>query len=365
MQDMETNLAPADRVRRPGSRGDRGSGGRVRRGLLGMGLVVGAASQLGFSCEATCVDPYRPVGGDELALGEEPSGTWPVPATAVPRPVVAPPLDTDGDGNDDAVEVRDDLHTLVVHRSSGDLVLGVAPPAQVFGDSPSFLSAGDVDGDGRTDLIVSAYTRPPANGADRPPMIQYLVSGATPDGVHPVESVGSTLVPPGDAWPVDAVGDIDGDGLDDLALLRLEDPEGPGGIRVWPGADLTMAPGTGETAPSLQAPAGAFVGAVSLDGREALVIVTHRSTDDERYHELVVWVPEGGLSFTTAGAGPAAAVQPIGLGQASGQARVADDPGASGDRHDRWLTLTLEHRTLRQRWAWDLDTLCANTPVPA
>src|SRR5262245_18779123 len=111
--------------------------GRMRRGLLGVGLALGAASQLGFSCEATCTGPYRPVGGDELILGGEPTGSWPVPDTAVARPLVAPAFDTDGDGDEDTVEVRDDAHTLVVHRASGELVLGIPAPGIVFGDTPA------------------------------------------------------------------------------------------------------------------------------------------------------------------------------------------------------------------------------------
>jgi hypothetical protein len=329
----------------------------VRRGLLAVGLALGAGSQLGFSCQATCSGPYQPVGGDEESIGVPPTGEWPVPDTAVARPLVAPRFDTDGDGTDDTTDATDDGRSLVVHRSSGDLVLTVPAPQLVWTDIPSFLAAGDVDGDGRTDLTVIVAAQPFENAV-------YLVSGATPDGTHPVADVGATLLPLGDVRVTEPVGDIDGDGRDDLAALTIPG-EIPEDTWVWRGADLTLTPGGTEPAPSLHPPVGAYLGAVALDGRDALVIATHRADDAGPFHEILVWVPEGGISFTTAGAGPIATVQPIGLGTAPAQFAVLDDAGEDGTGHDVWLTARLQNRSTTQRWAWDLDDLCANTPVSA
>jgi hypothetical protein len=337
-------------------------GRRVRRGLLAVGLVLGAGSQLGFSCQPVCSAPYRPVGGDEVSVGEPPTGTWPVPATAVARPTVTGPLDTDGDGAADTTEGADEGRTLVVRRASGDLSLTVAAPALIWTDLPEQLTAGDLDGDGRDDLVVTVLTRPPEHAADQPPTVRYLVAGATADDVHPVAAVGSVLLPAGDPRRINTVGDIDGDGRDDLAAITVTG-DIPRDTRVWLGADLTLSPGATEAPPSVRPPDGDFLGAVPLDGRDALVIVTHRADSEEQYHDFLVWVPEGELAFTTRGAGPVATVQPIGAGTAPAQFRVLDDPGPSGNGRDRWLTATLQNRGQTQRWAWDLDELCTNTPL--
>jgi hypothetical protein len=336
----------------------------MRRGLLAVGLALGAGSQLGFSCQATCSGPYQPVGGDEESIGVPRTGDWPVPETAVARPAVTPAFDTDGDGTEDTVESTDQGHALVVHRSSGDLVLTVTAPQLVEGDSTSLVEAGDVDGDGRTDLTVIVAARASENATDRPPLAVYLVSGATPDGTHPVAATGALLLAFGDERLLAPAGDVDGDGRGDVAALVVPG-EIPDETAVWRGADLTLTPGGTEAAPSLHPPAGAFLGAVPLDGRDALVIATHRADDAEPFHEFVVWVPEGGITFTTAGAGPIATVQPIGLGTARGQFRVLDDAGEDGTGHDVWLTALLQNRSNTQRWAWDLDDLCANSPVSA
>jgi hypothetical protein len=330
---------------------------RLRRGLLTVALALGAGSQLGFSCEATCSAPYRPVGGDDVEIGRPPSGDWPVPATAVARPGVTGPLDTDGDGAADTLDRDGENRTLVIHRSSGDLILTVAAPALFFTDSLELLQAGDVDGDGRDDLTVVVAARLPENATDQPPTTTYLVGGAAADGTYAVADAGAVLLPPGDLRTVDPVGDVDGDGLGDLAAVTIPTETQAEDTWIWPGDELTTAPGAPVGDPSLHPPAGAFLGAVPLDGRSAVVMATHRADGAEPYHEFQLWVPEGGLTFTTAGAGPVATVQPIGMGTAPGQFRVLDDGG------DRWLTATLQNRGQTQRWAWDLDDLCANTPV--
>lgn len=325
----------------------------MRRGALAAVLALFVGGAAGAGCEPACEGPYRSAGGDERPLGGPVTGTW--PATGTPRPPVVMPLDTDGDGAEDGAEISEDRRTLTLHRTSGDLVLTVPEPALIWTDLPQLMPAGDLDGDGRADLQLRVWARPPEHASDQPPATTYLVGGATPDGTHALAAVGSTPFadPANDGPTATPAGDVDGDGRDDLVLASPLVSDLP----VWFGADLPLTPGsTAPVPPSLHAPAGTLVGAVRLHGREALVIVTRATAPEQPSHDLQLWVPEGGLPFTTAGEGPDATVLPVGIGHGPGHAAIVDD----GD--DSWLTLSLENRSLRQRWAWDLDDWCAATP---
>jgi hypothetical protein len=334
------------------------AGRRQRRSLVTVGVVLATASQLAFSCQhpPACTMPYSPVGGDQDILGEPPSGTWPVPSSAVRRPIPPGDLDSDGDGVADTISFDDAQRTLVVHRTSGDLTLTVNAPTSMALYLPENLRAGDVDGDGRGDLVVNQLTRQPEYSTDRPPVIQHIVSGATPNGVHPLSTVAATLVPATEYPAVPRpLGDIDDDGHDDLATVAGGDETGPERWAIWRGTQLDLTAGASQPDPALHPPAGTLIGPVPLGSRNAVAISTGRTDDG---FGLLLWVPEGGLAFTTAGALPVTRVSPLGGGSAPSQLQVADDG------QDRWLIGTFWEPNAGQRWAWDLDDLCANTPPP-
>ena len=73
---------------------------RVRRGLTAAVLVLGAGSQLGWSCTETCEQPYRPIASRWRPSGGEGAGVWvgEWPVTGDRRDYTVPELDTDGDG---------------------------------------------------------------------------------------------------------------------------------------------------------------------------------------------------------------------------------------------------------------------------
>jgi hypothetical protein len=333
-------------------------GGRRRRGLVSGAIVLVAASQLAFSCQRPpgCEMPFSPVGGDQDRIGQEPSGVWPVPASATYRPIPPGPLDTDGDGVADTSASEDEGRSLVIHRSSGNLTLTVDAPATIGSDYPEGLRAGDVDGDGRGDLLVALQTRPSEYATDRPDVIYHLVSGATPNGVHLLSEVAALLVPATADHPfLVPLGDVDGDGRGELANVQFASETRPEETwTIWRGAELDLTPGAHQPQPSLPPPDGQLIGPVALDGRSALAV--NQGQNDDRSYDILLWLPEGGLTFTTGGVLPVTQTSPIGGGTVPGQIRVADDG------RDRWLVASFADRGGGQRWAWDLDHLCANTP---
>lgn len=104
-------------------------------------------------------------------------------------------------------------------------------PADNFGTSVA--SAGDVDGDGRADLIIGAWQ---ANGAGANAGLAQVYSGATGALLHTF--TGSAA---GDQFGVSvaSLGDVDGDGLADLAVgANLDDNMGlnSGSVTAFSGA---------------------------------------------------------------------------------------------------------------------------------
>ena len=212
------------------------------------------------------------------------------------RPPVARPLHNRRRRRPESTELVDDRRTLVIHRAAGDLALTVPAPAIIWTEDPAFLAAGDLDGDGRTDLAIKTWPRPPEYGADTPPDVWYLVSGATPDGTHALATVGARPLPDGDDLVLEVIGDVGGDDRDDVAFsARSADPE----VRVHVDAGSPMlAPGsTTPVEPSYVLP-HALVNAVPLGGRDASFSVEHVG-DGNRPRTGSRCGAEGTLRFTT------------------------------------------------------------------
>ncbi|MCA9491622.1 MAG: hypothetical protein KC621_16940 [Myxococcales bacterium] len=107
-------------------------------------------------------------------------------------------------------------------------------PAALAGSTNAiYVSAiGDVNGNGSEDLMVQII----ANCSD---WQVHLVDSASIVGEVELDTVSFARVDPGAGTPSRAfdLGDVDGDGLDDL-VLAFVDGQGDGQIRVWPGGSL-------------------------------------------------------------------------------------------------------------------------------
>jgi hypothetical protein len=314
-------------------------------------LVAGAATQFGATgCESACDPPYVPVLAEGMysTVPVPPSPNWPAGGTARPAPV--PGFDTDGDGHDDTAGGSEDRLRLVVHRGSGDLTLAVAPPALVADPSADSVRAGDLDGDGRDDLVVTILD-PSVPGPDGTPrMTTYLVSGTTPDGVHDPVDVGARPFGAEPLGSTQGVGDLDADGRDDLVhSVPAPETAAPAETRVWFGADLDLTPGgTSPVAPS-RTLVGALGNTLALDGgRTALGLLSPVGAGDAVTWELTVWLPEGELRFAFPGSWP---------------------PYFSVELVDAsdttYLRVTWAYGRVGSRWAWDLHDLCAGAPPAA
>jgi hypothetical protein len=303
-------------------------------------LPVLAVVPVAVGCEPMpCEQPFLPVDEVDLGATMPPPLPWPVEGTV--RPSALDGVDTDADGVEDTVTPADGLSaaTITIGRASGDLVLAGEP--SIMGGLvgmyvPSRVSPGDVDGDGRSDLVVKTLDE---QGFDTG---AYLVPGSTPAGVHRPADVGVLLF--GDGVPRDlyAVGDYDEDGAADLGL-----DGGDGRTYLIAGPQLA-APGPGGTLPveGLQPIAqlpGRPVGVLRLMPDVAAVVM------DVGRPELALWARGGSLRFSL---GSDQWSYPPGI-----EVVVADGP--SGERR---LVAEVWQRFRGVRYVWDLDHPCAAEP---
>jgi hypothetical protein len=294
-------------------------------------LLVGPLALVAPAAAAGCDQPYLPARSTH---------SWepPVQGPSLDRlqRVRTSAPDTDGDGRPDTVTVEHsaDLDEWRLHVQRGDGTVTFAEPVPPGRDAPELPSGafvfdrpsawwGDVDGDGRDDLLVSQILRPQGD-ADQVSTL-YLVPGTVAPGVHRPSEVG-TLVPGEDA---DEVGDQDGDGGVDIALR-----DG----RVVSGRALLA--GEVRVLRTLPAP---LVGVLELGGPPTIVVappaprdvldLTLLGSPDVRLRSAGVPFPSGDSSSLRVGA------------TRSGGHRVV------------WAaTLT---RAGGSSWTWDLDAPCA------
>ncbi len=191
-----------------------------------------------------------------LAVVDAP--TMPLPVDPVLRPrgthgKVAAFGDYDDDGFDDLAVVRRDAEThheqLVIVRgtptfaSQDDAQLVSEPNIKVEFDVAFYYidhvgSAGDFNGDGYADLLISLVTRRPANEVGTEVYVVWGRSTIEPRKLSSIRAgegglwIGGVPASSGHQVPARAVGDIDGDGRTDLGLGLAGADDGRGAVYI-------------------------------------------------------------------------------------------------------------------------------------
>lgn len=193
------------------------TGRRNRRGLL-VGAALAVLVVGGIVAAVTLTGDDAPTAGERGDQSPSPSpSSSPTAAEPVERPITG---DIDGDGHGDllVVKLADDGNDVDVMRSTGDRSLGdLSSYAVRVGEAVT----GDLNGDGLDELVSvkPAGTRAP----------QWRID-VVRDGATGVETT-DLKAPPGTSNLYASLGDFNGDGRDDLAIISdgsLPDKEG-----VW------------------------------------------------------------------------------------------------------------------------------------
>ncbi len=206
----------------------------VMTGIAAAGVMVAA------SAAAAPAVPERSTGRAQAACAQ-PYEPW-FSAYTYPTPAVVPdlgasiafdvgPPDTDGDGKPDGIASG---NSSKVEITRGDGVVTLLPGKQhkYIGLAGARPQAGDLDGDGRDEVIIGVEQGH-----------QYLLPGTTEPGTYDIADVAIDLgALPNAGRPV---GDQNGDGSNDLAFPALV-TAGAYGWAVYGGDDL-LAPGAGGT----------------------------------------------------------------------------------------------------------------------
>jgi len=273
---------------------------RRRLVALAMAIVVGAGATGGHAGTAGMVLDQMLIAGEEGGLGE--LGPWEAIGASV-RLLD----DLDGNGVDDlavgsnARDVGGPVGRLrILFMSSEGTVLGtrtygwaqeidVAGPFDAFGASVEVL--GDVDGNGVDDLAVGSPGIDPVDETSEVYVLRLGIDGSLV-GHHHWDRVGEAGDLPEYGRDVENLGDLDGDGIDDLAVGAPGD--GAGGVfqsgAVW--IEFMAAHGWPRESRKLAVETEPLV-AAALEGRERFGqgLACLGDVDGDGSIELVVTAP--------------------------------------------------------------------------
>jgi hypothetical protein len=313
------------------------------------GGAAPSLESLGLSIPQDCPVPWGPVyAQSEVHYPDTLPTSEARPERGESLDVLARRFDPPDTDGDGTADVVGDTATTgeTVVISRTDGDLVLAADGGTIGTPGGVTWIGDLDGDGRDELAVFSSAEEPADGGY--PI--YVVAGSTPNGRHDPAAVGVRLPVSSGAWLLPA-GDQNGDGNDDLLMAA-----GDAG-RVVDGPQV-MAPGPGGVLDGVPAavpgtPDGWINGVVRLapDRPPVLVRLTGQEGDGVT---LELWTDPGVILATRR--------VPLTLDRARGMPPLTAYR-SGGDRIIE-LASQMDRSGATTAWAWNLDRPCAGaTPA--
>jgi len=275
-------------------------------GLLLLSTHVSAQSPgdvLGTRKLSFLTEPALADLNDEDRLGVWIDGIGDLDGDGIPDAVAG--THRDDDGGDDAGAVR-----ILFLRADGSIRESrkISPTAGGFagrvdaGDrfGKSVAALGDVDGDGVTDLVVGAY-QDDDGGINRGAVwILFLNPDGTVKGDQKISPLQGNLNDPlgnesSFGWAVEGLGDLNGDGVPDLAVGHNRDDDG--GFQAGATWILFLNPdGTVQGRQKISSLAGGFTGQVTATDRFGADIAPLGDLDDDGVLDIAVgaWQDDDG-----------------------------------------------------------------------
>lgn len=240
---------------------------------------------------------YEQSNGLQLLVGDGKGNFAPAAPTGVGMPVMIAAADMNGDGKLDAVfdnELSSGGTDLAVALGDGKGNFGTATEyAAPDGDTMSFVTTGDFNGDGKPDVLAEAGNTG-SDGSINETLYLYLNNGdgtlKTPLQIGSPQFLGEM-----------SVADLNGDGKLDIAVINEGTLPASGGVPTGGSVEVYLGNGDG----TFKAPfsyAGTFLGFVAIgdvnnDGKPDLVATTASSDGSTGY--LSVFLGNGDGTFQT------------------------------------------------------------------
>lgn len=290
---------------------------------------------------APCPAPYAPIFAEAWQYGPGADGREVPPPEGPSIDHLARSFEPPDTDGDGRPDTVEHLSQVLVIGRGDGQLVLRAPEGGSVGVPSGRITIGDLDGDGRDDIFVFTATGPVVD--ERIDTV-YVVLGSTPAGEHDTDVVGIEMPVPLGGYFV-GVGDQDGDGADDVAT-------GPGPDTLIISGRQLVAPGPGGSLSALPEPLrtvpGMVMGALQLTpGAAPILALTHA---DEGTVVEVTLLTDPPLALRTDRV-------PFGPGR-------LPEAHVSGFLSDGDRIVTLGYGPNRSgsaaRWMWNLDDLCAS-----